>query len=617
MEALDIETLKSRIFFRRLIQGLIILVIFLMAITSINHENDLFWQLKMGETIFEQHYFPIKDPYSFTSYGGVWTLEEWLPGVLFYLIFKELGPGALILLKAVIIALTFSLFFVLFNKLKVNLYLSVLVLLLAAMVNTRGIWSVFPSIFEYLFLSLTLFILEYSKQYTWKKTVLPLVLISFLWANSHASFFLMTFVLVSYIAGDLISQRLKKIFPSFDPTGNALTKADKLKLIFVSLVSLITPFLTPNGYWTFIYPFRISFSTFTAYVNEYHKYWEIWSWNWNDFVNGFTFILIVGVILIFTLSIKKLNPRDVLLAIIFIGLSQQAVRHVAIFALMALFLISKYIKIWFGEYRGVFKRSLIKDILLILLIICFVYYYKTNMVKFGLGLSEKGYPKEAAEFVISNKIAGEMFNHYNYGGYLIWKMPSNKVFIDGRLEMYLGKTGDDYLTILHATSNYKQLIDSYHVNFFLLYATDPIIGVLADDPNWKFVHFSDQYVVFIKNSPDNQKVISENWSSEKQTEFKQAYGNYVALDLNDQGLDQIKKGNLLKALDLFQQAVSRNPGLLLAHLNLALGYMDIGWWREAADEYQRVLELDPANELAKANQVRAEKLYELSKREKL
>jgi hypothetical protein len=594
---MDKETLKQRIVFRRIIQALALVCIFVMGINIISPENDLFWQLKMGGEIWEKHVFPIYDHYNFSNPGAVWTLEEWMPATLFYVIAKNFGIPSLIFLKTSVITLTFLLFFLLFNKRKVNFYLSFFVFLLAAMVNTRGIWVVFPSVFEYLFIVLTFFILEYFQKISWKTTAV-LCLFSLIWANSHASFFMLTVILFAYVIGSFLAEKLKQRYPAYQPAGLILNKGERIKLLVAGLVSIVTPFLTPNGYWTFLYPFRISFGRFTPYVSEYQKYWAVWQWNWTDFVHGFTFILIVLLVTLLILSYRKLNPIDFILAVFFIGLSQMAVRHVAIFALVALWLIAKYISVWFGEYRGLLKRSLIKDILLILFILSFIYFYKTKIVDFGIGFTEEGYPKEAAEFVMKHKIPGNMFNHYNYGGYLIWKMPSYKVFIDGRLEMYQGQAGEDYLTILNGMTGFQQVLEKHHINFFLVYITDPIVSVLTDSPDWRLVHFSDHYVVFVKNSEINAKVINEFWSEQSDLEFKAGYHEFMANRFNEMGLEAIKNKNMLLALDYFERAVEENPNFIIARINLAQGYATYGWINEAKIAFEEILKLEPDNQQA-------------------
>lgn len=603
------KLLKQRIIFRRLIQGLIILAIFLMGITTISSENDLFWQLKMGEQIWERHEFPITDTYNLSNPGTVWTLEEWMPATLFYVLNKHFGHVSLILLKTTVISLTFLLFFKLFNKRKVNFYLSFFVFLLAAMVNTRGAWMVFPSVFEYLFLVVTFFVLEYYRKITWK-TVLFFSVFSLVWANSHASFFILTIVLFSYVVGSLISQRLKGRFARYDPAGYVLNKEECLKLTGAGVVSLLTPFLTPNGYWTLLYPFRISFGSFTSYISEYQRYWTIWKWNWADFVHGFTLILFIIMVFFFIASRRRLHLADVALGSFFALMAATAVRHVAIFALVALWLIVKYVSVWFGEYRGFFKRSLVKDILLILFVVSFIFWYKTKLIPFGLGFSEESYPKEAAEFIMANKIPGNMFNHYNYGGYLIWKMaPAGyQVFIDGRLEMYEGQAGRDYATILEAKEGYKELLEKYRINLMLLYTTDPIIMVLLEGEEWRPVYTSGSFTVFVRNIPVNAEIIRKYWSPEAQEAFKRSYRALIADQLNQWGVEEAKKHGLLKAAEIFETALEYNPDLLIARLNLAQAYANLGWWNEAKTTYRAILEIEPENQRAKEGLERVQKL---------
>lgn len=611
---MELKILKQRIIFRRLIQGLIILAVFVMAVAEINQENDLFWQIKMGEQIWETHTFPTADPYNFSNPGAVWTLEEWLPAVSFYLIHHFFGPVGLIFYKAAVIALMFWLFMILFNRLKVNLYLSSGVLLLAAMVNTRGIWTVFPSIFEYLFIVLTILMLEFYRDQKFRLIPFFLILLSFFWVQSHASFFLLSGIVGAYLFGDWLVSFLKKRWAHYQPHGAAFEKGQQKSLLAVFLLSLVMPLISPNGYWLPLYPFRITFGKFTPYVSEYQRFWHVWNWNWVDFIPGFTLILIVLMVFFFIISMKKLHPTDLLLGIFFIVLALTAVRHVAIFALVALFLISRYLTVWFGEYRGFFKRSLLKDTILVLLILAFVVFYKTQLVPFGFSWSEKGYPKEAAELINKSGLSGKMFNHYNYGGYLIWKMPGYQVFIDGRLEMYQGQAGQDYLKIIDAEKGYQDLLKKYQINFFISYLRDPVIGALIDDPDWVYVYHDSDYVVLVKNNAANQAFLASYSAKEPQEEFKKRYKLSVAQtraeEFHNQGLKEIKKKNYEAALYFFQQAVLENPKFIIAHLNLAQAYIDVGLYSQAALEYQAVLENEPGNEIASKNLERLEKLNE-------
>lgn len=611
---MDKKLLQLRIVFRRIIQSVIVISIFAMAVTNINNENDIFWQLKLGEQIVINHNFPTHDIYSSSAAGAVWTLHEWLPSVIFYLTYSRLGAGGLILLKAGVVALTFGLILFLFNRMKVNLYLSLLVFALAALVNTRGVWVVFPSIFEYLFLVLALIFLETYREKKKQIFILLLIILSLIWANSHGSFFILPMLAGAYWFGDILIVLLKKIFKSYNPIGARLTVKQRKSLFAVTVISLITPLITPSTYWTWLYPFRISFGKFTPYVSEYQGFLTAWHWNWSDYILTSAFVLAGFLILLFIISRKKLHPADLIIGIIFIALPFSAIRHIAIFALVAVFLIAKYISVWFGEYRGIFKRILVKDVWVLIIIVCFTYFYKTNVIDFGLKLSEDGYPKGAAEFLNSSGIPGNMFNHYNYGGYLIWKMPDYKVFIDGRLEMYEGQVGQDYQSIIDGRDNWETLADKYKINFFLDYLTDGVVQKLINSPDWKYIDNDSGYVIFVRNSPENKNIIAKYWSQDSENQFKIDFASFIngqMLDYyNKEGIKAAKAGNNIMALYYFQQGVAIAPDSIPLRMNLADIYLQIGNTDEAKKEYNTILQLDPNNSQAKS-QLKTLELYKL------
>ena len=52
---------------------------------------------------------------------------------------------------------------------------------------------------------------------------------------------------------------------------------------------------------------------------------------------------------------------------------------------------------------------------------------------FLLRAAEWRYPAGAADFLLAHHVNGHIFNTYEYGGYLIWRLwPGQQVFIDGR-----------------------------------------------------------------------------------------------------------------------------------------------------------------------------------------
>jgi tetratricopeptide (TPR) repeat protein len=455
-----------------------------------------------------------------------------------------------------------------------------------------------------LFLTITLILLEIYREK--RSRIIPVILpfLSLLWANCHASFFLLPGIAGAYLLGDIAVEKLRGRLKWYKPDGPYLNRDSRIWLLVSIIFSLVAPVFTPNGLDTYIYPFKISFGKFTNYVTEYQHFWSVWTWNLSDLDLAFTFILMVSLWGIFIIHFKKLHPTDFILGTAFTFMALTAIRHEAIFALVAMFLITKFISRRFGEYRGIFKRTLIRDILVIILLICFVYYFKTQISGFGFRLDESGYPKAAADLINDSNLAGNMFNHYNYGGYLIWKPPDYPVFIDGRLEMYEGQIGKDYMDILEGIEGYESLLDKYKINFFLINSNEMIVEKLVYDDNWKIVFSDGRYLVFVKNVPQNADFLKEHWSKDTEDTFRENYKNALAESraqiYTNQGIDAFKSGNIEYAIQNFKAVVILAPESVEARLNLAEAYFRAGLYTDAGGEYDYIiLKLDPGNQKAK------------------
>jgi hypothetical protein len=90
----------------------------------------------------------------------------------------------------------------------------------------------------------------------------------------------------------------------------------------------------------------------------------------------------------------------------------------------------------------------------------------------GISLDrESAYPKSAVLYLQKNPCSGNLFNDYDYGGYLIWKLPSEKVFIDGRMPSWVmngHKYMDDYINILKNLKIRDKEFKKYNIKCVLL-----------------------------------------------------------------------------------------------------------------------------------------------------
>jgi hypothetical protein len=131
------------------------------------------------------------------------------------------------------------------------------------------------------------------------------------------------------------------------------------------------------------------------------------------------------------------------------------------------------------------------------------------------------FPVAAADFILQNRIPGPLFNTWEDGGYLIWRLwPQQRVFIDGRA---LSETAhQDYQEILynlgsdvgHVVGPRAELlrrygIQSVAVNTFeyVTGAIYPLALALAASPDWRLVFTDPHSVVFVKAAQPDAALI--------------------------------------------------------------------------------------------------------------
>ena len=174
-----------RIFsFPAMLASLLVGVVFVTA-RAFRVDPDLWWHIKVGDAILATHHWPTTDVYSFTVNGQPWIAYEWLGDVLLSAAYRTAGisglEGLLILLGSAIVIALYALATLRSGNSKAGLVASGVLFLLAAVS-----FSLRPQMLGYLFLILTLIVLERFRQGQ-RNTIWFLPAITLLWVNTHGS----------------------------------------------------------------------------------------------------------------------------------------------------------------------------------------------------------------------------------------------------------------------------------------------------------------------------------------------------------------------------------------------------------------------------------------------
>ena len=87
-------------------------------------------------------------------------------------------------------------------------------------------------------------------------------------------------------------------------------------------------------------------------------------------------------------------------------------------------------------------------------------------------------------------------NHYNWGGYLVWKLyPDYRVYIDGRADVY----GDDFMSqfasAYYVTNDWKKPLRQWSIWTVVLPPDSPLVTALRSSPEWKQIYTDAQAAV--------------------------------------------------------------------------------------------------------------------------
>lgn len=490
---------------KRLVIWITFLAIFAMA-AQISIDTDSWWHLSTGEWIIGNRAVPNVDPFSYTQLGEPWYPPYWIMQVSMHFIFNSLGPGGVNLWTAGVVTLAF--FFV-WKACSGGPFLKAFILILAA--TTSGLyWAARPYMLTFVLGAVFIWILE---DYRWgrNKRLFWLPILMILWVNGHGGFPVGFILWGIYTAGLILYYLTGRWELRRDPLDQIQSKEwhrwgmvqDVRWMLIIGLLMVVAIALNPHGLQMYSYPFQtVSISTLLQFVQE----WK--SPNFHDLqTNPFIWMLLFALGIV-GVNRRRIGTTDLGLFFVFGYLGLYAARNVAIFALVAPVYITRMaqdLSVEFGRFIGhrpqetraefmprwqkVLNSIMLTLVALIVLLRVFtVLPSQVNEVAF-----RKFLPVEAVSYIQTFQPEGRLFNHYNWGGYLLWALPEYPVFIDGRTDLF----GDEYvnlwLEISRGEEGWQDHLDSWDVNLVLIPPDFPLVGLLELE-GWNRL-YADQVAV--------------------------------------------------------------------------------------------------------------------------
>lgn len=556
--------------------------VFLISIVPLR-DFDIWFHLKSGEVILRNgliHY----DVFSHHGSGREWFPYEWLFQAGSYLYALTFGFDALKFLVAALATIQTLLLFLILKKIfRLNFLLSTFCCIFF-LAGVFDFISARPHIVAYTFLlaELTLIYLYYFKGKNLLFLSLPITLV---WTNLHGSMFLGVYLFGSY-GGLCLLQYLST-------KDNIWRHKCKTLSIFTFINGLLT--ITPPLYflqYRLLWQFFLDRDFISKFIDEWTPLYVNPAGFW---IYTATVILILGYFALCIRGESKWKSVWVLPLLPFIALAYLASRNSFLGNIsLSLILAFSLTKLSIRKYDRKIKT---------LMIILFV-----SLAGFNFWIiSQKNvrmqlyYPVHATQFLKDFHLAGNMFNEYGYGGYLLFHLyPDYKVFFDGRTDVYLCCEMRDAFNIAirkywpddrYEKYLYDNLWNKYDISYVILRTEKhtmirKITRLLNSDPNWSLVFWDDYTQIFVRRDGKNDKLI-ESLGARYATPYlrdpfpqdkrEEAYTEYLRMEKvvksartsNAIGFILMQKGDVSSAQKRFEEAIKLDNNFESPYMNLA------------------------------------------------
>jgi hypothetical protein len=451
-------------------------------------DPDLWWHIKVGETILKTHQWPTTDVYSFTVAGQPWLAYEWLGDIVLATANSVAGLTGL---EIILILVGSSVVLALYSFATLRTGNSKAGFIAAATLSILAVlsFSLRPQMLGYLFLILTLIALERFRQGK-RGSLWLLPLLMLVWVNTHGSWIVgLGTISVHWMSG-LVGFRLGGL------EAKRWMPKERRSIACVYLLSLLAVPITPYGTRIAASPFEFAFSLplNVAHIQE----WQPMPF---DTIIGKVFLgLLIGVIIVQVTLRLTWRLEEFVLFLIGLIMASLHIRFILVFVPFVTPVLGTILANWVPPYEHRKDKFVLNAALIALTVGCIVHYFPSS--KDLQARVARAFPVSAVAYLQQHPVPGPMFNNYGFGGYLVWSRgPKYKVFIDGRGDVYeRGGVLSDYMHISYLEPGALAVLRGYGVRSCLLEPDAALATALSASAEWKRVYIDGVSALFVRTT---------------------------------------------------------------------------------------------------------------------
>jgi hypothetical protein len=471
-------------------------------------EPDFGWHLRTGLDLLKQGRLPALDPYSYTMPDWPWVEHAWLTDLLLGLLYAAGGSAGTLCVILFFALVTATAWIMAAGCATARMSVRLLACSLSLWVALPFLGARTQAV-TWLGLAVLMRLLDRLRSgppsLVW--WIPPMML---LWANLHGGFTAGLFLLTLVVSLSWSVALVGFVRPKAGESDRDWRYPPGIlwRLAAATVIGGLLTLINPYG-WALHKEIVDSLSD--RYMIEVIREWHSLS---PDTLAGRMFLVYLAALaLALACWYRRVEPVRWGVLTIFLGLACWHLRNIPLFLIVTVPLVADLLQEGVSRLAA---HSMVKRIspaqwrggLALVLGLALFHLgsdHLEGVFRFGLepavAFRQTSYPIEAVEWVQAHRdrIGTRPVHDYQFGGFLLWWLPDQKVFIDGRMPAW--RIGErwifkDYVAVCETEVPRLAVLEKYAVDWALLKRDSPLARTLAGLPDWR-KEYEDGKVVIL------------------------------------------------------------------------------------------------------------------------
>ena len=466
------------------------------------HDGDAGWHIRTGQYILNHRSIPHQDLYSFSKPGAPWYAWEWGADVLFGWLHRMAGLKGVILMTAVVLAAFAVTLLCRMVWSGVNTFIALIITSLS--VGAASIhFLARPHIFTLLFVSLLAWLIavDRERQTDLLWLVVPLTL---LWTNLHGGFLAGILLLGLSAVGAAVEGALAR------RSWRGLLDHRAARYAALTACCSVVTLGNPYGYKLHVHVYEYLRSDWIKNVIQ-----EFMSPSFRDSeMLQFEVVLLTGLLAVAGLLRRK-RIVEALWIVVFAHMALISARHVPLYATVAGPIVAYEMSGWWRDWsRGAGEKSIraacnhiasdaaagFRRMSLWPFAVVGALIAIGSPIPWPTDFPAKTFPTQLVHEHAAQILESRVLTTDQWGDYLIYTNPRQKVFIDGRSDFYGPEIGNEYIHLVNGGEGWQEILHKFGFNLVLLPEDTPVVQLLKTQPDWRVESVEDKRVLLTRTT---------------------------------------------------------------------------------------------------------------------